>query len=179
MSDGLTINLHYSRAGRTVSSCAAAVCLAVAVLMTSAAAWSQYPGQITKKSKDAPELRAVGVLEWTGEAGKPKACRMVPITVFDGEKLQDGGVYLARPQPMSLTSEVEYVLKRNGKTIGLFDITSAGQEQGAWVGFGDWKPVPVAKNAAAAPVLLDKDEDWNDDKPVLHRKKHKIGRAHV
>src|SRR5436853_203723 len=80
------------------------------------ASQAQYPGQVKKKSKDAPELRAIAVLEWTGDLGKPKACRMVPITIYDGEKLQDAGVYMARPQPLALSPEVEYELKQNGKT---------------------------------------------------------------
>jgi len=166
MSDGLTINLHYSRAGRSVSLWATVTLMGLAGV-----AWAQYPGQVTKKSKDAAELRAIAVLEWTGDAGKPKACRLVPVTVYDGEKLQDGGIFMARPEPMSLAGEVEYELKQNGKTFGLFDIKNAGQEQGSWVGYGDWKAPPKPKNTAAAPVL-DKEEDWNDDKPVLHRKKH-------
>jgi hypothetical protein len=142
---------------------------AVAALLGGAAGWSQYPGQVTKKSKDTPELRAVAVLEWTGEAGKPKACRLVPITVFDGEKLQDGGIYMARPEPLSLAGEVEYELKDNGKTFGLFDIKNAGQEQGSWVGYGDWKGLPTPKAPTVVPEKVDVEDD---DKPVLHRKKH-------
>ena len=91
---------------------------------------AQYPGQVTKNSKDTPELRAVAVLEWTGEAGKPKACRLVPVAVLERRKLQDGGIYLARPEPLALAGEVEYELQQNGKPIGLFDIKNAGQEQG-------------------------------------------------
>jgi hypothetical protein len=156
-----------------VSPSAAAGTAALLVMMLGAvAAWAQYPGQITKKSKDAPDLRAIAVLEWTGEIGKPKACRMVPVTVFDGEKLQDAGVYLARPEPLALTGEVEYELKENGKTFGLFDISNAAQEQGTWVGYGKWKPMPAPKAAKAdAPQKVDVD-DVEDDKPVLHRKKH-------
>ena len=133
-------------------------------------AGAQYPGQITKKSKDTPDLRAVAVLEWTGDLGKPKACRIVPITVYDGEKLQDAGVYLARPQPLALSGEVEYELKDNGKTVGLFDIQNAAQEQGTWVGYGKWKALPVPKPLKmTAP---DKVDEAEDDKPVLHRKHH-------
>ena len=115
------------------------------LLLAAAAACAQYPGQITKKSKDTPDLRAIGVLEWTGDEGKPKTSRLVPITVYDGEALQDGNVYLARPQPMALASEVEYELEKNGQPIGLYDIKHAGQEQGLWVGYGSWKPLPSAK----------------------------------
>jgi hypothetical protein len=94
----------------------------------------------------------------------------VPITIFDGEKLNDASIYLARPEPLAISGEVEYELKDGGKTIGLFDIKNTGQEQGSWVGYGEWKPVPHPQPmfAATAPKI----EDEDDDKPVLHRKKH-------
>lgn len=141
-------------------------------LFAATALRGQYPGQINNKSADKPpELRAVAVLEWTGEAGKPKACRIVPITIYDGEKLQDGGLYLARPEPLALAGEVEYELKQNGKTFGIFDVKNSGQEEGSWVGYGEWKDVPKPKtDVAAAPKKIDDEGDPDDDKPVLHRK---------
>lgn len=136
-----------------------------------AAAVAQYPGQVTKKARDnTPELRAIGVLEWTGAEGKPKTSRLVPVTVYDGQALQDGGVYLARPLPLALSYQVEYELERNGKPIGLFDIKSAGQQEGSWVGFGTWRTLPSAKPAPPKPVLADSDYDADSDHPVLHRK---------
>jgi hypothetical protein len=141
---------------------------AAAGLLVAAPVFGQYPGEIKKKD-NTPELRAVGVLEWTGEAGKPKTSRLVPITVFDGQELQDAGEYLARPQPMAVDGGVEYVLQQDGKRIGLFDIDKSGQEQGSWVGLGSWKPLPAAKKPA--PVMAKVDEDDADsDRPVLHRK---------
>jgi hypothetical protein len=138
--------------------------------LTTVSAIGQYPGLITKKS-NTQQLRAVAVLEWTGDAGKPKACRIVPVTIFDGDKLNDAGIYLARPEPLAIAGEVEYQLKDNGKTIGLFDIKNTGQEQGSWVGYGEWKPVPNPQPVftAKAPDVVDEE---SDDKPVLHRKKH-------
>ena len=144
--------------------------LVVGLSLAPAALVTQYPGQVTKKSKDTPELRAVAVLEWTGDEGKPKKSRLVPITVYDGEALQDGNVYLARPQPMALAYEVEYVLEQNGTPIGLYDIKNAGQEEGFWVGHGSWKPMPSAKPAAKPKPIVDTGFDPDDDKPVLHRK---------
>jgi hypothetical protein len=133
-------------------------------------ALAQYPGQITKKDKDVPALRAVAVLEWTGDLSKPKTSRLVPVTVFDGEQLQDGGEYLARPEPLAVAGGVEYILQQNGARIGLFDIHSAGQQQGSWVGFGNWKPMPSMK--PKLPAFAQKiDDDENSDRPVLHRKK--------
>jgi hypothetical protein len=148
-----------------------AVTALAATVLVPFAALAQYPGQVNKKSKETPDLRAVAVLEWTGELGKPKACRIVPITIYDGEKLQDAAVYLARPQPLALSGEVEYELKENGKTVGLFDIENAGQEQGTWVGYGKWKPLPASK-APSAPAKIDAEDDVYNDKPVLHRKQH-------
>lgn len=167
MLDRLTFKSHYSRAGRPVSWSGAF--LAAAFLAAGLPVGAQYPGQIKPENKDKPPvLRAVAVLEWTGEEGKPKKSRLVPISVFDGEQLQDGGIYLARPQPMALGGEVEYELKKTGKNIGLFDVENAGQEQGAWVGYGKWKPMPAPKAHAPKPMAL-VDETY-DDRPVLHRK---------
>jgi len=133
---------------------------------------AQYPGQVAKSTKDAPELRSVAVLEWTGEAGKPKACRIVPVAVLDGGKLQDGGIYMARPEPLSLAGEVEYELQQNGQVTGLFDIENSGHEQGSWVGYGTWKGKPAEKPRPTAADLAKMITDEDSDRPVLHRKKH-------
>ena len=69
----------------------------------------------------------------------------MPVAVLDGGELQDGSVYLARPEPLALVPEVEYELEQDGKPVGLFDIKNAGQQDGGWVGFGAWKPLPSAK----------------------------------
>jgi hypothetical protein len=137
-------------------------------------AFAQYPGQIAKNSKESPELRSIAVLEWTGDPGKPKASRLVPVAVLDGGKLQDGGIYLARPQPLALAGEVEYELEQDGKPIGLFDIRNTGMEQGSWVGYGAWKQMPIAKPKPSAQDLANVriDDDAQSDVPVLHRKKH-------
>ncbi len=144
--------------------------IAALALLAAVPALAQYTGKVTEKTKDTPTLRAVGVLEWTGEPGKPKTSRLVPVSIYDGENLQDAGVYLARPQPLALEGEVEYQLKKDGKTIGIFDIKNAGQQQGSWVGFGDWKPVPHPKPAFAATAKIDDEDASDDDKPVLHRR---------
>ncbi|MDR3792719.1 MAG: hypothetical protein P4L03_04985 [Terracidiphilus sp.] len=150
--------------------------LATALLVAFAAAaplCAQYPGQLAKSTQDTPTLRAISVLEWTGDESHPKASRLVPIALFDGQALQDAGIYLARPEPLSVAGEVEYELQRNGRPIGLYDIKNAGQEQGAWVGYGAWKGAPAPKPKIAAP-LAPLNPSWNDpdDRPVLHRKHH-------
>jgi hypothetical protein len=154
-----------------IVSAGSAVLTAVSLAATACA---QYPGQVTKNSKDSPELRAISVLEWTGEAGKPKTSRLVPVAVLDEGQLQDGGIYLARPQPLALAGEVEYELQQDGKPIGLFDIKNTGQEQGSWVGYGTWNPMPAARPKPSARELAHTriDDDAQSDEPVLHRKHH-------
>jgi hypothetical protein len=145
-------------------------------LVAAHGAWAQYPGQVEKKPQDGGEMRAVAVLEWTGDEDHPKTSRLIPITVYDGQQLQDAGIYLARPEPLALESEVEYELKENGKTVGLFDVSRAGQELGSWVGLGVWKPLPKPKPAKTMASTNGKDMWGNDDdggdRPVLHRKHH-------
>jgi hypothetical protein len=146
------------------------IALALAVV---APLCAQYPGQLAKSTQDASTLRAISVLEWTGDEPHPKASRLIPVAIYDGQNLQDAGIYLARPEPLSIAGEVEYELQRNGLPIGLYDIKNAGQEQGAWVGYGAWKSAPAPKPKTAAP-LAPLNPSWNDqdDRPVLHRKHH-------
>ena len=144
--------------------------LAAAALLVCSPGWAQYPGQISKDPKASPELRSIAVLEWTGEPGKPKASRLVPVAVLDGGRLEDGEIYLARPQPLALGGEVEYELEQDGKPIGLYDIHNAGEQQGSWVGFGVWKPMPAPKLSRASQEPPKIDDVESDDHPVLHRK---------
>lgn len=168
--------LHYFRGAHSLSSRTLTqsfirpTSFALAAALVGSIAAAQYPGQVEKKSKDTPTLRAIAVLEWTGDEGKPKTSRLVPITIYDGQALQDASVYLARPFPLALSGEVEYELEDNGKPIGLYDIKTAGQEQGMWIGHGSWKPIPSAKPAGKPKPIVDTGFDENDDKPVLHRK---------
>lgn len=155
------------RSSKSVSIKRISTALALGLIVSTALA--QYPGQIEKKSKDAPTLRAIAVLEWTGDLGKPKKSRLVPITIYDGQTLHDASIYMARPHPMALAGEVEYELQKNGAPIGLFDIKNAAQEMGMWVGYGSWKAMPTAKTASPKPII-DTGFDAGDDKPVLHRK---------
>jgi len=147
----------------------------MAALLAVLPAAAQYVGKVAKTDKDTPELRSIAVVEWTGDLSDPKAIRLVPVSVLDGGALQDGGIYLARPEPLAVAPEVEYQLEEDGKPTGLFDIKNAGQQFGSWVGLGSWKPMPSAPRKPTAKELtktrLD-DEDTQSDTPVLHRKHH-------
>jgi hypothetical protein len=153
---------------RVVASCFAFASFAAVTL-------AQYPGRITKTDKNTPILRSIAVLEWTGNPGKPSASRLVPVTVYDGEQLNDGTIYLSRPEPLALAGGVEYELQKAGKPVGLFDVFAAGEVNGAWQGFGAWKPLTAPEAAKAKASFntssLYGDGDASDnDQPVLKRK---------
>jgi hypothetical protein len=142
-------------------------------LLAAFPARAQYPGQVSKDAKDAPTLRSIAVLEWTGPEEKPKASRLVPVLVYDNGQMQDGSIYLARPEPMAVAPEVEYELEENGKPVGLYDVQTSGQQLGSWVGFGKWKPMPAAPRTPSKPTLPEWGMDNQEgDRPTLHRKKH-------
>src|SRR5208283_3585982 len=142
----------------------------MAVLASTASqAFSQYPSDIVNPDKNAQHLRAVAVLEWTGNEDHPKTSRLVPVSIFDGQSLEDAGVYMAHPEPLALEGEVEYQLQQDGKPVGLFDVQNSGQQRGSWFGFGKWKPMPAPK-APAQAAKIDEDNDVQSDVPVLHRK---------
>jgi len=150
-----------------------AILLAAGALGTEALA--QYPGRITKTDKSTPILRSIAVLEWTGDAGKPSASRLVPVTVYDGEQLNDGTIYLSRPEPLALASGVEYELQTAGKPTGIFDVFASDEVNGTWEGFGVWKPLSATQAAKAASAfntstLYGDQSARDDDKPVLKRK---------
>ncbi len=136
------------------------------------AAHAQYPGQIAKPETDAPDLRAVAVFEWTGDEAHPKAARLVPVCIYDGQDLNDASIYLTHPEPLALESDVEYQLQRDGSPVGLFDIDTSAREQGGWVGYGKWRPLPKAKAAPTQVAKIDAEDDSQSDVPILHRKHH-------
>src|ERR1700738_1297560 len=118
------------------------------LLALAAPAYAQYPGHVENAKKKAPTVRAIAVLEWTGDMGKPSASRIIPISVFDGEQYQPGGLYLAKPEPLALEPGTEYVLQDAGIARGLFDINTAQDVDGYWFGYGAWKPLgPPPKKA--------------------------------
>jgi hypothetical protein len=150
----------------------AAVLLALAAFVFILPAPAQYPGQITKPDTNAPDLRAVAVFEWTGDEAHPKAGRLVPVCIYDGQDLNDAGVYLTHPEPLALESDVEYQLQHDGQPSGLFDIDISAREQGGWVGHGKWRPLAKPKPAPTQVAKIDQDDDAQSDVPILHRKHH-------
>jgi hypothetical protein len=162
----LSAHRDYSMTMRAVYCLAAWVMLAVP-------AGAQYPGHVEKNKKAAASIRSIAVLEWTGDAGKPTASRVIPISVFDGEAYQPGGLYLAKPEPLALEPGTEYELQDAGIAKGLFDIGSAQDMQGYWFGYGRWKPLisapkrtKVAKQGTHPPQVVSD----NSGRPTFKRR---------
>lgn len=116
------------------------------------------------------------MLEWTGPSGKPTASRLIPITLFDGDRLHDASLYLTQPIPLALRTGVEYELQSSGQPIGLYDLTTASHNQlgdfDTWLGFGLWKPLPTPAAPVTTPVTV---TGLREDEPVLLRKHPKSG----
>lgn len=172
------IKFDYFRPGRPVSPHGSGIprlrpvlAACIAALLSALPAAAQYAGKIPESSKkNGPDLRAVAILEWTGDEGHPKASRLVPICLWDGQDLQDASIYMAQPAPLALLSETEYKLKKDGKTIGYYVISGAAQTQGTWVGVGAWKPLTQPKPPEPPKQVAANFDD--NDHPVLHRKNH-------
>ena len=137
---------------------------------------AQYPGHIDlqKKASTTSTLRSVAVLEWTGDRNHPNATRLVPVSLFDGVNLQDGGLYLARPVPLALDSGTEYEVEGSGLPRGWFDIDGAREIGDDWFGFGNWKPYvpppPKKLHPSRNPPTVVRDKSEDSDKPHFVRR---------
>ncbi|HEX3435492.1 MAG TPA: hypothetical protein VHT24_01905 [Pseudacidobacterium sp.] len=137
-----------------------------------AVAHGQYPGHITKNTDTTPTLRATGVFEWTGDLDKPKAGRLIPLTVWDGQQYQPGGLYLAHPAPLTVLTGTIYELEQAGNPKGLFSVNGAQNLDGSWIAVGSVKP-EVIKAKTKPPMSKHPPQvvkDVDSDKPILHRK---------
>jgi hypothetical protein len=143
------------------------------------AAYAQYPGHVKKDADTTPTLRATGVFEWTGDLDKPKAGRLIPLTVWDGQQYQPGGLYLAQPAPLTVLTGTIYELEQAGAPKGLFSVNGAQNLEGSWIAVGSVKPeVVIAKvkpPMSKHPPQVVKDTSnststTDSDRPTLHRK---------
>jgi hypothetical protein len=147
--------------------------------------WAQYPGHIDTQQKPAATstLRSVAVLEWTGDRTRPNATRLVPVSLFDGQRLQDGGLYLARPVPLALDSGTEYEVEGSGLPQGWFDIGGARQIGNDWFAFGNWKPYlpppPKKLHPSRNPPTVVHDKSGDEDKPHFVRRDENTGSANT
>jgi hypothetical protein len=121
---------------------------------------AQYVGHVDTSKSKGPTLRATAVLEYTGDLDKPTASRLVPIAVWDGERYQPGGLYMAQPVPLTVLSGTQYVLENAGTPKGLFDVKAAADVNGSWIAIGNYQKPPTPKEAKLKasrqlPVIVD------------------------
>ncbi len=111
----------------------------------------------------APEsvVRAVGVYEWTGDLTKPKASRLIPVSLFIEGHIEDAGVYIARPVPFALLTGNVYELQDAGIAKGTLELAYARHMQAVdkatgdsayddgWFGYGTFHGPVVARKTSA------------------------------
>jgi hypothetical protein len=114
---------------------------------------------------DTPEqvTRAVGVYEWTGPLDKPKAARLVPVSLFINGQMRDAGIYLAQPVPFALETGNVYAIEFAGQPKGTLDVKMArdmatqgvivDNPEGSWYGYGRFAPPSVPKKSTLKPTV--------------------------
>ncbi|MDE3104213.1 MAG: hypothetical protein KGK08_03475 [Acidobacteriota bacterium] len=143
-------------------------------------------GQTHKVAAPEKVVRAVGVYEWVGDMTRPTASRLVPVTVFLDDQLQDAGVFLARPIPFALENGNVYELQQSGLAKGTLELRFArhlvAEDTGAgspfddgWFGYGVVHPPAAARHRASTtlrplknqPVVQSSGHGSGDDRPHL------------
>ena len=122
--------------------------------------WTGW-GQTHKVTAPESVVRAVGVYEWTGDLTKPKASRLIPVSLFIEGHIEDAGVYIARPVPFALLTGNVYELQDAGIAKGTLELAYARHMQGVdratgesayddgWFGYGAFHGPVVAKKTSA------------------------------
>ena len=104
-------------------------------------------GQMHKVAKPDQVTRAIALYEYVGDPMKPKAARLIPISLFIGGHFEDAGIYLARPVPFALDSGLRYDLQKSGSVQNVFDLVASRNFAGSavaanlpfddgWFGYG-------------------------------------------
>src|ERR1700744_6548123 len=126
------------------------------LLLSCSSTWAQ----MHKVAKPEQVVRAVGVYEWTGDFAKPTASRLIPVSLFIDGKIEDAGIYVARPVPFALLSGNVYELQTAGIDKGYLDLSFARHLEATtstgdlafddgWFGYGTVKPLAAPKKVAA------------------------------
>ncbi len=149
----------YRKPGRAVICCALLVALVVGA-----------PGQTPRPKRKEPALRALAVLELTGDSKTPGRGRLVPIYVLEDGKYYDAGLYKVRPRPMAVEAGTVYEAERSGEPAGLFTVEQSVERERAWFAVGGWVPREFEQAKPAKPVTV-KTGDDEDAPPVLRRPK--------
>ena len=113
--------------------------------------------QTHKVAKPENVVRAIAVYEWTGDMAKPTASRLIPVSLFINDKLEDADVYLAQPIPFALLTGNVYELQKNGIPLGTLDLefarhliapeTATTTYDDGWFGYGKFVPPGLPKKS--------------------------------
>jgi hypothetical protein len=127
------------------------------VLAVGAPLCAPAPAQTHKVAKPENVVRAIAVYEWTGDMAKPTASRLIPVSLFINDKLEDADVYLAQPIPFALLTGNVYELQKNGIPLGTLDLefarhliapeTATTTYDDGWFGYGKFVPPGLPKKS--------------------------------
>src|SRR5271154_2942217 len=128
---------------------------------TATLAASVTVAQMHKVAKPDQVVRAVGVYEWTGDFAKPTASRLIPVSLYIEGKIEDAGIYIARPIPFALLPGNLYIRQAAGVDKGTLDLAYARHLQAVeatgdlafddgWFGYGSVKPLAAPRNTVHA-----------------------------
>ncbi len=126
-------------------------------------------GQAPRPRQKEPALRALAVLELTGDSKALGRGRLGPVYVLEDGKYYDAGLYKVRPRPMAVEAGTVYEAERSGEPAGLFTVEQAVERERAWFAVGGWVPREFEQAKPAKSVTVKTGED--DEPPVLRRPK--------
>ena len=126
---------------------------------------AQYSSSsITTKSSP----RALGLIQQLPNGTN----RLFPVSIYFNGQYYDARFYYAKPVPMSLYDQTEYIALSDGMPVGRFIVHTAQQipDSAVWWGIGDWKPSPASETSAdnSKPILT-KPASKDNDRPVLKK----------
>ena len=151
-------------------------------LIATLTAHATVRAQMHKVATPDQVTRAVGVYEYVGDLTKPRAARLIPISLFIGGHFEDAAVYMARPIPFALDTGLRYELMESGVRKQFLDLVAARNFAGSsaaaatafddgWFGYGRVLPLPTPKAAKLRPncgnahVVQETDNSKKDDRP--------------
>jgi hypothetical protein len=129
------------------------------VVLTGWTGWAQTH----KVAKPESVVRAVGIYEWTGDLAKPKASRLIPVSLYIEGHIEDAGIYIARPVPFALVTGNVYELQDAGIAKGTLELVYARHMQSidrasgdaayddGWFGYGTFH-APAAAKRTSTPL---------------------------
>ncbi|MDT8066918.1 MAG: hypothetical protein ROO76_02005 [Terriglobia bacterium] len=110
-------------------------------------------------------LRALGVVEQLPNG----TTRLFPVSIYHDGQYYDARFYYAKPVPMSLYDQTEYIALSDGMPVGKFIVHTAQQipDGAVWWGIGDWKPNSTSDDSSKKAETKAGDKD--DGRPILKR----------